>query len=118
MGLFDKIKNAAQNAAEGVKESYAEAEAMDIMELCDMLKEIGKLDPKLMGYRSAFRTKCEQLNNEQLEELYLYIKKTSSLLKEHPGKDPVEDILVRRNVYHRDEEGHVSKNVGFHLFKK
>ena len=121
MGLFDKIKGAVGNLVEGFEEAYNEAAAMDLESLCDAMKEMSKLDPKLMAYRKALADKCRQMSNDALEAFYAYIKKAGSLLKEHPGKDAVEDVLVERRLYVRNDDGTVSKN-GFgnlgKLFKK
>ena len=110
MGLFDKIKGAVGNLVEGFEEAYNEANAMDLETLCSAMKDMGKLDPKLMAYRKALADQCRRMNNDALEEFYAYIKKAGSLLKEHPGKDAVEDVLVERRLYIRNEDGTVTKN--------
>ena len=110
MGLFDKIKGAVGNLVEGFEEAYNEAAAMDLESLCNAMKDMSKLDPKLMAYRKVLSDNCRQMNNDALEDFYAYIKKAGSLLKEHPGKDAVEDVLVERKLYIRNKDGTVSKN--------
>ena len=95
---------------DGFEEAYSEAAAMDLESLCDAMKEMSKLDPKLMAYRKALADQCRQMNNDMLEEFYAYIKKAGSFLKEHPGKDAVEDVLVDRKLYIRNKDGTISKN--------
>ena len=53
MGLFDKIKGAVGNAVSGFEEAYEAASAMELQALCDAMKEMGKLDPKILAYRRA-----------------------------------------------------------------
>ena len=112
MGLFDKIKGAVSNLAEGFEEAYNEAAAMDPEGLCETMKDMGKLDPKLIAYRKALADKCRQMSNDMLEEFYAYVKKSGSFLKEHPGKNAVEDVLVERKLYIRNEDGTVTRNGG------
>ena len=118
MGLFDKIKGAVENAVSGFEEAYEEAASLELEALCDAMKEMGKLDPKILAYRRALSEKCERMTNDQLEEFYQYIKKAGSFLKAHPGKDPVEKILVDREMYIRNEDGTLSKNGAMKWFKK
>ena len=118
MGLFDKIKDAVQNKAEEFKNDYNEAAQMSLEELIEAMKGLSKLDPKCMSYRAAFTEKCNILSDSQMEELYAYVKKAGSLLKKHPAQDAVEDVLVRRKLYIRQEDGTIVKNSGFNLFKR
>ena len=115
MGLFDKIKNTVMGAANDVKNAYDQAMAMDLETLCDVMKDLKRMDPKLLGCRQALSEKCRQLTDDQLEEFYAYIKKLGTILKAHPGREAVENVLVERHIYVRNEDGTLSKN--FRLFK-
>ena len=111
MGLFDKIKNAVKNAAGDAKAVYEEAEAMDLESLCAAMKELKMLDPKMIAYRAALNVKCGAMADQQLEEFYFWIQKQGNILKRHPGQETVENELVRREMYLRDEEtGTLNKN--------
>ena len=118
MGLFDKLKDAAKNAATEMKSGYEEASHMDIYELCECLKGLGKLEPKYMMYRAALSEKCHEFTEEGIEEFYRYILKQGTLLKRHPAQDVVEDVLVDRQLYVRNEDGTVSKVTKLKWFKK
>ena len=115
MGLFDKIKSTVMGAANDVKNAYHEATAMGPEMLCEAMKDLKRMDPKMLGYRQALSEKCEAMNDDDLEEFYAYIKKLGTILKAHPGKEAVENVLVDRNIYVRNEDGTVTKN--FRLFK-
>ena len=115
MGLFDKIKNTVMGAANDVKNAYLEAQAMGLEMLCEAMKDLKRMDPKLLGYRQALNEKCQAMTDDELEEFYAYIKKQGNILKAHPGKEAVESVLVDRNIYVRDEDGTLTKN--FRLFK-
>ena len=117
MGLFDKIKTVVVNAAEGFKADYDEAKEMDLYALCDAMKAMKLLDKKLLGYRQALHDRCDVMEDDELEEFYKYIKKSGSLLKEHPGKEAVEDVLVSRNMYVRHNDGSITKNSAYKWFK-
>ena len=117
MGLFDKIKSAAENAAGNLKEGYDEAAAMNLDELCDNMKELGMLDPKMLSYRTALADKCRVLDNDEMEEFYKKIKKAGSFLKQHPAQKVVEDILVDRKIYIRRDDGTLEKNSALKWFK-
>ena len=111
MGLFDKIKDAVKTAAGNAKAVYEEAEAMDLESLCAAMMEMKLIDPKLIAYRAALNAKCGGMSDQQLEEFYFWIKKQGNLLKKHPGQETVENELVRRDMYIRDEEdGTISRN--------
>ena len=112
MGLLDKIKGALNNVVEGTKAAYAEASAMDLETLCSALKEIKTPGPTMLGYKQVLRERCNAMTDDQLEEFYDYIKRQGSIFRAHPGRDTVEDILVERNIYWRDEEdGTLHKNM-------
>ena len=114
MGLFDKIKGAVMNAANDAKAVYEEAEAMDLESLCAAMKELKMIDPKLLAYRAALNVKCGAMSDQQLEEFYGWIKKQGNILKRHPGQETVENELVRRDMYIRDEEtGTLSRNLSY-----
>ena len=115
MGLFDKIKNTVVGAANDIKTAYTEASYMSIEMLCESMKDLKRMDPKLLGYRQALSEKCHAMTEDQLEEFYTYIKKQGTILKAHPGKEAVENVLVERHIYIRNEDGTLSKN--FRLFK-
>ena len=115
MGLFDKIKTAVKNAAGDMKAAYDEAAAMDLETLCNVMMEMKKLDPKLMMFRKALQDKCATMNDADLEAFYAWIKKQGGILKTHPGQEAVETLLVDRELYTRDEDGTISKNI--RLFK-
>ncbi|MBQ8564037.1 MAG: hypothetical protein IJ443_09155 [Firmicutes bacterium] len=117
MGLFDKIKGAVENTAGNFKEGYDEAAAMDLYELCDELKELGMLDPKMLSYRTALSEKCKVLSDDEIEEFYKFVKKAGSLLKQHPAQKVVEDVLVTRKLYIRQDDGTVVKNSAAKWFK-
>ena len=117
MGLFDKVKDAVVNAAEGFKADYEEAMSLDIYAQCDAMKAMKLFDKKLLGYRQALHDKCETMEDDQLEEFYKYIKKAGSFLKEHPGKEVVETVLVDRNMYIREKDGTIVKNRAYKWFK-
>ena len=110
MGLFDKIKSAVKNAAGDMKAAYEEASAMDLETLCAAMMDMKKLDPKLMMFRKALQDKCAAMTDAQLEQFYAWLKKQGGILKTHPGQETVENILVERNLYTRDEDGTLSKN--------
>ena len=115
MGLFEKIKNTVIGAANDVKNAYDEAMAMGPEMLCEVMKDLKRMDPKLLGCRQALSEKCRAMTEDQLEEFYAYIKKQGTILKAHPGKEAVENVLVDRHMYIRNEDGTLSKN--FRLFK-
>ena len=115
MGLFDKIKNTVMGAANDVKNAYHEAMAMGPEMLCEAMKDLKRIDPRLLGYRQALSEKCEAMNDNDLEEFYAYVKKQGNLFKTHPGTEVVENVLVDRNIYVRDEDGTVTRNL--RLFK-
>ena len=117
MGLFDKLKNAALNAAENFKDGYDEARAMDIYALCDELWNLPKLDSKAVGYSAALREKCEAMTDEDIEEFYGYTKEAGTFLKNHPARDIVEDVLVERKMYIKDKNGNLTRN-GLFKFNK
>ena len=116
MGLLDKIKGALNNAVEGTKAAYAEASAMDLETLCAAMKEVKSPSATMLGYQQAFRQKLDVLTDDELEGFYDYIKREGTIFKAHPGRSSVEDLLVERNIYSRDEEdGTIHKN--FRLFR-
>ena len=115
MGLFDKIKSTVMGAANDMKSAYDEAMAMSPEMLCETMKDLKRMDPKLLGCRQALSEKCHKLTDDELEEFYAYIKKQGTILKAHPGKEVVENVLVERHIYIRNEDGTLSKN--FRLFK-
>ena len=115
MGLFDKLKSTVMGAANDMKNAYDQAMAMNLETLCDVMKNLKRMDPKLLGCRQALSEKCRNLTDDQLEEFYAYIKKQGTIIKAHPGREAVEDILVERHIYIRNEDGTLTKN--FRLFK-
>ena len=117
MGLFDKIKGAVVNVASDVKQGYAEASAMGLEQLCLTMMDMKKLDPKMLAYQRALQEKCDVMSDEELEQFYTYIKKQGGILKTHPGQSVVEDVLVRKNLYTRDEDGTLTKNMKLRFFK-
>ena len=111
MGVFDKIKGAVVNAAGNAKAVYEQAAAMDLESLCAAMKELKLIDPKLIAYRAALNNKLDAMSDQQLDQFYGWIKKQGNILKKHPGQETVENELVRRNMYVRDEEdGTISRN--------
>ena len=117
MGLFDKIKGAVMNTADEVKAAYANASTMGLEQLCLTMMDMKKLDPKMLAYQRALQEKCDVMSDEELEQFYTYIKKQGGILKTHPGQKTVEDVLVRKNLYTRDEDGTLTKNSSFRFFK-
>ena len=117
MGLFDKIKTAAQNAVGDAQEGYQDAMAMNLHDLVDAMKDMGKLDPKIMVYRTVLREKCGVLSDEKLEDFYQEIKKQGTFLKQHPAQKAIEDVLVHRDLYIRNEDGTITKNSRISFFK-
>lgn len=117
MGLFDKLKTTVTNAVEGFNADFEEAAVLEVHALCDALKEMKLLDKKKLGYVQALNNKCEVMSDDELEDIYMYIKKTSSFLVEHPGRDTVEDELVKRNMYCRNDDGTITKNSAHKWFK-
>ena len=117
MGLFDKVKSAVTNAVEGFNADFEEAAALEVHALCDSLKEMKLFDKKKLGYVQALNNKCAGMNDDELEEIYTYVRKTSSLLLDHPGKETIEDELVRRNMYCRNDDGTITKNSAYKWFK-
>ena len=110
MGLFDKIKNAVKNAAGDAKAVYDEAVAMDLETLCNTMMGMKLLDPKMVVYKTALRVKCGDMTDDQLEAFYAWIKKQGGILKTHPGQETVENILVERELYTRNEDGTLTKH--------
>lgn len=117
MGLFDKIKTAVTSAADELKVAYEEAKGMELYALCDAMKELKLLDKKMLSYRQALDEKLDVMSDEELDEFYKYAKKAGSFLKEHPAKDAVEDILVKRHIYLRQNDGTIVKNSAYKWFK-
>ena len=117
MGFFDNIKKAVQNAANDLQAAQAQADAMDLDTLCNVLKDLKKLDPKNLVYRQAIKDKCAALPDDDLEAFYARIKKAGTIFKQHPAQSAVEDVLVEKNMYVRDEDGTVTKNSAFKWFK-
>ena len=117
MGLFDKIKGAVVNVASDVKQGYAEASAMGLEQLCLTMMDMKKLDPKMLAYKGALQEKCNAMSDEELEQFYAYIKKQGGILKTHPGQSTVEEVLVRKNLYTRNEDGTLTKNMKLRFFK-
>ena len=117
MGLFDKIKGAVMNTADEVKAAYTNASAMGLEQLCLTMMDMKKLDPKMLAYQRALQEKCDVMSDEELEQFYAYIKKQGGILKTHPGQKTVEDVLVRKNLYTRNEDGTLTKNSSFRFFK-
>ena len=117
MGLFDKIKGAVANVAGDVKQGYAEAAAMGLEQLCLTMMDMKKLDPKLLAYKSVLQEKCNAMSDAELEQFYTYIKKQGGILKTHPGQSTVEEVLVRKNLYTRNEDGTLTKNMKLRFFK-
>ena len=117
MGLFDKIKGAVMNTADEVKAAYTNASAMGLEQLCLTMMDMKKLDPKMLAYKGALQEKCNAMSDEELEQFYTYIKKQGGILKTHPGQKTVEDVLVRKNLYTRNEDGTLTKNMKLRFFK-
>ena len=117
MGLFDKIKGAVANVAGDVKQGYAEASAMGLEQLCLTMMDMKKLAPKMLAYKGALQEKCNAMSDEELEQFYAYIKKQGGILKTHPGQSTVEEVLVRKNLYTRNEDGTLTKNMKLRFFK-
>ena len=117
MGLFDNIKKAVQNAASDLQAAQAQADALDLYTLCDMLKDLKKLDPRNLVYRQAIKDKCSVLPDDDLEAFYARIKKAGTIFKQHPAQSAVEDVLVEKNMYVRHEDGTISKNSACKWFK-
>ena len=117
MGLFDKIKGAVMNTADEVKAAYTNASAMGLEQLCLTMMDMKKLDPKMLAYKSALQEKCNAMSDEELEQFYAYIKKQGGILKTHPGQSTVEEVLVRKNLYTRNEDGTLTKNSKLRFFK-
>ena len=117
MGLFDKIKGAVVNAAGVMKQGYAEASVMGPEQLCDVMMDMKKLDPKMLAYKQALRDKCSAMSDEDLERFYTYIKREGGIFKTHPGQEAVESVLVQKNLYIRNEDGTLTKNSKFRFFK-
>ena len=117
MGLFDKIKGAVANVAGDVKQGYAEASAMGLEQLCLTMMDMKKLDPKMLAYKGALQEKCNAMSDEELEQFYAYIKKQGGILKTHPGQSTVDEVLVRKNLYTRNEDGTLTKNMKLRFFK-
>ena len=116
MGLFDKIKDAVKNAAGNAQAVYEEAAAMDLESLCAAMKELKLMDPKMLVYRSALNSKCCAMSDQELEAFYGWIQKQGNILKRHPGQETVENVLVHREMYIRDEEdGTIRKN---HFYRR
>ena len=114
MGLFDKIKEKAKEVANDFKEDYDFAMEQDLFQLCTMMNDLKMLDKKLLGYRSALSQRLECIeDDDQVEALYQHVKKEQSFIKTHPARGPIEDELVRRNMYCRDPEnpdGPITRN--------
>ena len=110
MGLFDKLKENIGNAMETAKEGYGEAVQMSIEELLDKMKDLGALDPKMLVLQSALQEKLDDYTPEGLDELYKAIKKQGGLLKKHPAQKFIENYLVDKRLYTRQEDGTLTKN--------
>ena len=110
MGLFDAIKNMVANAANTAKEGYNEAMNMDPRTLCNQLKDLKKTDIKFVTYRSVLAGKLDDMDDEALDACYQEIKKQGTFFKQHPAQEVLEDALVQRNIYNRDEDGVLSRN--------
>lgn len=111
MGLFDKVKEKVGDMAVEFKANVEEASQMEIYELCNAMKEMKMLDKKLPAYSSVLNSKCKELGDTALEDLYKQIKKDTPFLKTHHAKAPIETVLIERNMYIRNEDGTVSRNM-------
>ena len=111
MGLFDGLKNKINDAAQGLKEGLDVAMTKDINTLCDELAEYKELDPKKAPILMAINQKCEDINDFDLEDLYLSYKKQGKLLKRHPAEKVLLEPLVKRCIYIRSDDGTVSRNM-------
>ena len=110
MGLFDGLKNKISQAAVGFKEDLEIAMTKDIYQLCDELALYKELDPKKLPITMAIDTKCEQLHNFDLEDLYEYYKKQGKLFKKHPAEKVLMEQLVKRDIYIKNSDGTYSRN--------
>lgn len=115
MGLFDKLKENIGSALETAKEGYGEAVQMSIEELLDKMKDLGALDPKMLVLQSALQEKLDDYTPEGLDELYKAIKKQGGLLKKHPAQKFIENYLVDKKLYTRQEDGTLTKNTKLDL---
>ena len=111
MGLFDNIKSAIHNAAQGLKDGLDEAMTKDIHTLCDELKEYKELDPKRTPILMAINHKCDEINDFDLEDLYLEYKKQGSLLKKHPAEKVLVEALIKRRIYIPSDNGTITRNM-------
>ena len=111
MGLFDNLKNKITSAANDVKNNIEELSAKEITTLCDEMKECKALDPKNITYSMVISSKCGEMDDFDLEDLYLDLKKQGTILKKHPAEKVVLDELVRREIYIRSDDDTVSRNM-------
>ena len=108
-----KLKGAVQNLASELET----ASAMDINELGELMKQTKMFDPKQLVYQQAYKENCELMEDDELELFYKEVKKAGTFLKDHPGKKLVEEVLVERNMYVRNDDGSVTKNSAYKWFK-
>lgn len=113
MALLDKIKGAVENLGQEIEA----ANAMDLRELADIMKQTKLLDPKMMAYKPVLKEKCHMLDENEIEEFYKEIEKAGSFFKAHPAKEVIEDVLVERRMYVRNDDGSISKNMAYKWFK-
>lgn len=111
MGLFDNLKSKIENVASDLKENIEEMDAKSITTLCDEIKELKSVDPKKITLSMSIAAKCEGLDDFDLEDLYLELKKQGTFLKKHPAEKVVLEELIRRNIYCRSDDDTVSRNM-------
>ena len=110
MGLFDKIKKAAASAKDGYVEAYQWANGKELKEIHQAMMETKVSEvAKLSGYKMVFREKCEALDSKSLVALHRELKSTGFILKTNHAQQILEDILVERGIFHRDEDGVVTE---------
>ena len=110
MGLFDKIKKAATAAKDGYVEAYEWAKGKELREIHQAMSETKASEvAKLSGYKAVFREKCEELDVNTLKALHKEMQTKGFSLKPNHAQQILEDILVDRGVFHRDEDGVVTE---------
>lgn len=114
MGFFDNIKSKVVAAADEYKTAYEWGKGQSTEAVCEAMKEAKGMT--LNGYIAAFKDRCEEMETRDLKALYdevtgrnkpgLHINLS---LKKNHAAEAIEDILVRRRVWKRNDDGTIDR---------
>ncbi|MGN9019687.1 hypothetical protein ACTNBM_12080 [Lachnospiraceae bacterium HCP1S3_C3] len=105
MGLFGYIGGKLKQATTEMQDAQKEAERWKVKEICNQLQRTYGL-AKTVGYSNALKSKCEEMNNNELKNMFDYMYNTGNI----KARNAMISVMRERNLVYEDENGRIIKN--------